>query len=167
MIYTKEEKLKVIRDYLDGTFVYPPNLTKNQKDNIKKRIKRWAGAYLAKGEEALEPKKNHYSYEDKKYAVERFLAGESKYQIAFSFGMKDAKTIRLWVKRYQKYGWDGLKEDGNVRKYFNTKAATKTKLKQAEEEITFLRNKVKELNIEVEYLKKLIALVNQRRGQQI
>ena len=167
MIYSKEEKLKVIKDYLDGTFIYPSNLTRQQKNNLKKKIKKWVGAYLAKGEEALEPKKHRYTYEDKKYAIERFLAGESKYQIAFSFGMKDAKTIRLWVRRYQEYGWIGLKEDGNTKKYFNVKASTQTKLKQAEEEITFLRNKIKELDVEVEYLKKLIALVNQRRGQQI
>ena len=167
MVYTKEEKLKIIKDYLDGSFVYPPNITHQQKDNIKKRIKKWVGAYLAKGEEALEPKVKHYTYEDKKYAVERFLAGESKYQIAFSFGMKDTDTIRQWVRRYQEYGWNGLKTDGNAKKYFNVKVSIKAKLKQAEEEITFLRTKVKELDTEVEYLKKLIALVNQRRGQQI
>ena len=167
MIYSKEEKLKIIQDYLDGSFVYPPNITPQQRANIHKRIKKWVGAYLTKGEDSLEPKKHRYVYEDKKYAVERFLAGESKYQIAFSFGMKDTKTIRLWVRRYQEYGWDGLKEDGNTRKYFAAKVSTKAKLKQAEEEINSLRKKLKELDIEVEYLKKLIALVNQRRGQQI
>jgi transposase len=95
------------------------------------------------------------------------LAGESKYQIAFSFGMHDTDTIRKWVKDYETYGWAGLKTDGNAKKYFNVKVTIRTKLKQAEEEISFLRNKVKELDIEVEYLKKLIALVSQRRDRQI
>ena len=167
MVYTKDEKMQVIKEYLDGTFVFPPNLTRQQKDNIRKRIKKWIGVYQLHGEKALEPKQKHYSYEDKKYAVERFLAGESKYQIAFSFGMQDTDTIRKWVKDYQNYGWAGLKTDGNAKKYFNVKVNIRTKLKQAEEEIIFLRNKVKELNIEKEYLKKLIALVNQRRDQQI
>ena len=79
MVYTKEEKLRVIRLYLDaGIIEYPPNADIRMKNNIQKRIKKWVGAYKEKGEDALEPRVKHYSYEDKKYAVERLLAGESK-----------------------------------------------------------------------------------------
>ena len=166
MIYSKEEKLKVVKMYLDGVIEYPPNATRQQKDNIRKKIKKWVGVYKAYGEEGLEPKKNTYTYEDKKYVVERLLAGESQYQVAFSLGTSNTKEVRRWLRIYRECGWEGLKKDGNANKYFNIKKSKATKLKEAEEEIEFLRQKVKELNIEVEYLKKLIALVSKRRDQQ-
>lgn len=167
MVYTKEEKLKIVRMYLDGVIEYPSNATPQQKNNIRKKIKKWVGVYKAQGEKGLEPKTHRYTYEDKKYVVERLLAGESQYQVSFSLGIVNTKQVRKWLRIYREYGWEGLKKDGNANKYFNIKKSTKTKLKEAEEEIKFLRSKVKELNIEVEYLKKLNALVKQRRGHQI
>ena len=167
MVYSKEDKLKVIKLYLDaGIIEYPPNATPMMKNNIQKRIKKWVGVYKEKGEKGLEPKVKRYAYEDKKFAVERILAGESKYQIAFSFGMQDTKQLRKWEKLYREYGWAGLKKDGNKQKYFNVKASTASKLKEAENEIAFLRTKIKELNTEIEYLKKLNALVSKRRDLQ-
>ena len=78
MVYTKEEKLEVIRLYLDfGIIKYPEGITAQQKENIKKRVKSWVGVYKAKGEEGLEPKRKSYSYQDKKHAIERLLAGET------------------------------------------------------------------------------------------
>lgn len=167
MVYSKEQKLKIIKEYLDGQFVYPPNITTQQKENIRKKIKKWVGVYQAKGEEGLEPKVKRFSYQDKKYAIERLLSGESKYQVAFSMGMYDTKRLRTWEKIYRESGFEGLRLDGNKQKYFTVRVANKTKLKQAEEEIKFLRNKIRELDIEVEYLKKLIALVNKRRESQM
>ena len=165
MVYTKEEKLRIVKLYLDGIIEYPPNVTPRQKDNIRKRIKKWVGVYKAQGEDALEPRVKSYTYEDKKYAVERILAGESQYQVAFSLGTTNTKDIRKWIKQYQENGWNGLRKDGNRKKYFNVKVRVTTKLKEAQEEIEFLRKKIKEQNIEIEYLKKLNALVNQRRDQ--
>ena len=74
--------------------------------------------------------------------------------------------LRKWEKLYLQYGWDGLKIDGNKKKYFNVKVTTASKLKEAQKEIDFLRQKVKELNTEIDYLKKLIALVSKRKGLQ-
>ena len=165
MVYTKEEKLRVVKLYLDGIIEYPPNATPRQKDNIRKKIKKWVGVYKAQGEAALEPRTKSYTYEDKKFAVERILAGESQYQVAFSLGTTNTKDIRKWIRQYQENGWNGLRKDGNKNKYFNVKVRVTTKLKEAQEEIEFLRKKIKEQSIEIEYLKKLNALVNQRRGQ--
>ena len=81
-------------------------------------------------------------------------------------GMCDTKRLRIWEKRYKEYSWDGLKYDGNKKKYFNVKVTTASKLKEDEKEIEYLRQKVKELNIEIDYLKKLNALVLKRKGQQ-
>ena len=167
MNYTVEEKVRVVRLYLDGVIEYPPNATPQQKENIRKKIKKWVGVYKAHGEEGLEPKKKSYSYEDKKYCVERLLAGDSQYQVAFSLGTTSTKQVRKWLRIYRECGFEGLKKDGNKTKYFNIKKTNATKLKEAEEEISFLRSKIRELNIELEYVKKLNALVSKRRNHQI
>ena len=73
MIYTKEEKLRVVKLYLNGVIEYPPNATHHQRDNIRKRIKEWVGLYKAHGEEGLEPKNHEYSFETKKKAVQMIL----------------------------------------------------------------------------------------------
>ncbi len=38
MVYSKEQKLKIIKEYLDGQFVYPPNITTLQKKNIRTKM---------------------------------------------------------------------------------------------------------------------------------
>lgn len=162
MNYTVEQKMRVIRLYLDkGIIEYPPNATPYQKDNIRKRVKKWVGVYKEKGEEGLIPKTKSYSFLDRKHAVERILNGESKYQVAFSLGISDTDTLRKWVSRYRHFGWDGLR-DGNAQKYFISKNSKLEKIKELELENDQLKKTIDDLNVEVEYLKKLIALVSQR-----
>ena len=47
MVYTKKEKLRIIKEYLDGTYVYPPNISRQERENIRKRIIKLVGAYQA------------------------------------------------------------------------------------------------------------------------
>ena len=166
MVYTKEEKLEVIRLYLDfGIIRYPEGISPQQKENIKKRVKAWVGVYKAKGEEGLEPKRNSYSYQDKKHAIERLLAGESKYQVAYSLGILDTDTLRKWMNKYRKYGFDAFREyDSQKQRYFNKTYKKEEKIKVLEEELKKAIKEKHELEVEVEYLKKLIALV-QKKGQ--
>lgn len=166
MVYTKEEKLEVIRLYLDfGIIKYPEGITAQQKENIKKRVKSWVGVYKAKGEEGLEPKRKSYSYQDKKHAIERLLAGESKYQVAYSLGIHDTDTLRKWMSKYRKYGFDAFREyDSQKQRYFNKTYRKEEKIKILEEELKRVIKEKHNLEVEVEYLKKLIALV-QEKGQ--
>lgn len=166
MVYTVEEKLQVIKLYLErGIIRYPEGATARQKENIRKKIRKWVGVYKEKGEEGLAPKRKSYSYKDKKFAIERLLAGESKYQVAFSMGLSDTDTLRKWMNKYRKYGFDAFKEDASQsQRYFDKTLQRKEQLKALEEEVKVLERENKELKAEIEYLKKLIALV-QEKGQ--
>ena len=159
MIYSKEEKLRVVKLYLNGVIEYPPNATHHQKDNIRKRIKEWVGLYKAGGEEALEPKCHEYSFEIKKKAVQMVLDGHSRYQTMFQLGIKDRKRLRIWIKRYEEQGWKGLKYDGNANKYFQTGYRGTKRTKALEEEILSLKKQIQTLEVEIEYLKKVQALI--------
>ena len=158
MVYSKEDKLRIIKLYLEGVDVCPDNLSKQQKANLMKRIKGWVHVYRLHGEAGLEPKTKQYSQKERINAVERVLAGESQYQVSYSLGLSDRGTIRDWIRRYEKYGPEGLK-DGNAAKYFNsiTKSVNDTAFLQEENKL--LRNKINELEAEIKYLKKLQALI--------
>ena len=110
-------------------------------------------------------KKKSYSYQDKKHAIERLLAGESKYQVAYSLGIHDTDTLRKWMSKYRKYGFDAFREyDSQQQRYFNKTYRKEEKIKILEEELKRVIKEKHDLEVEVEYLKKLIALV-QEKGQ--
>lgn len=159
MIYSKEEKLRVVKLYLNGVIEYPPNATHHQKDNIRKRIKEWVGLYKAQGEEGLEPKNHEYSFETKKKAVQMVLDGQSTYQTMFQLGIKDRNRIRKWMKKYEEGGWKGLKEDKNANRYFKTGYRGTQRSKVLENEIINLKKQIQLLEAEIEYLKKVQTLI--------
>ncbi len=159
MVYSKEEKLRVVKLYLNGVIEYPPNATHHQKDNIRKRIKEWVGLYQAQGEEGLEPKAHAYSFEIKKKAVQMVLDGESRYQVMFKLGIQDRKCIRKWVLKYENGGWNALKEDKNANKYFQVGYRGTNRTKALEDEIVSLRKQIQILEAEVDYLKKVQTLI--------
>ena len=164
MVYTKDEKMEIVRWYLDtGKITFPENATHRQKDNIRKRVRYWVGIYKEKGEEGLEPKRKSYSYLDKKRAIERILNGESTYQVAFSLGITDRGTLKKWLNKYRKYGFDAFREyDSQKQRYFNKTLKKEERIKELERELREILDENKQLKVEVTYLKKLIALVQER-----
>lgn len=163
MRYTKEEKLRVVKLFLDyGIIEYPEGITTKEKTNIRKKVRKWVGVYRAYGEEGLEQKCRSYSFEDKKYAVERVLNGESQYQVAFSLGVTNTKQIREWVQKYNELGWDGLKTKGDKLRFFELAKTKEQRFKELEKENSSLKKIIEEKNLEIEYLKKLEALVSVR-----
>ena len=157
MTYTKEDKLRIVKLYLEGVQVCPEDLSPSQKNNLKKKIKRWVATYKNFGEEGLEPRTRRFTAEQKLEAIERVLKGESRYQVSYSLGITK-ETLRDWISKYMKYGRDGIK-DPNEAVYFKSNNDDKTGLSNLLEENARLKTKINELEIEVEYLKKLNALI--------
>ena len=158
MVYSKEDKLRIIKLYLEGVNIYPPDLTPQQKDNMRKRIKNWVNVYKKFGEQGLELKAHRYTPEQKIAAVERVLNGESRYQVSYSLGLTNRDTIRDWIRKYEKYGKDAFK-DPNKQVYFKAVCENKNDTAFFKEENRLLKEKIIELEAEIEYLKKLQALI--------
>lgn len=55
------------------------------------------------------PTKTRHTYEVKRLIVERFLAGESKPELAQEFQLSSPKLIEAWVRRYRAEGEEGLR----------------------------------------------------------
>lgn len=160
MRYTKEFKLECIRKYKAGEHIDDPGGCKHKTFQHKVRI--WSRIYESLGEIGLEHKKPKRTWQDKMNMIQRVLNGESISEVAYSNGTQDS-LLSKWFKIYQESGIDGLKLDKRGRppkmaKRPKTSNGTKTK-EELEKELEYLR-------AENEYLKKLSALVQKRKGRQ-
>lgn len=162
MRWTKEEKLKMVLEYKKNRCT--PFVEGCSKRTMYRRIKAWAKVYDIYGESGLEHRRRHWTYEDKINAVQRVLDGESYHEVAHSLGMSNITQMITWHRKYLELGWDGLKLDGRGRE---RKMGNKpSKSKSQSEEIVELRKRLEYLEAENAYLKKLAALVQQRKAQE-
>lgn len=106
-----------------------------------------------------------YTADYKFKIVLRVLGGESKAMIETETGINSGQ-IHAWCKRYEKLGYNGLKTDlrgahMKAKKKVIKPEGTLTK----DEEIKFLKEKNEQLEMELDLIKKLNALVQQRKEQ--
>ena len=130
-------------------------------------IRNWARVYDLYRENGLEHQSRHWTPEDKICVVQRILGGESYHEVAHSLGMSTKTQVMIWHRKYLELGWDGLKLDGRGRKRkMGSKPIKPSKSKSQAEEIVELRKRLEYLEAENAYLKKLAALVQQRKAQE-
>ena len=160
MRFTKEFKLECVRKYKSGERIVNPGGCKHK--TFWNTVVEWVRIYDAVGEIGLEHKKTKRAWQDKMDMIHRVLDGESISEVALSNGIKH-DLLSKWYKIYQESGVEGLKLDRRGRppkmaKKPKTSNETKTK-EELEKELEYLR-------AENEYLKKLNALVQKRKGRQ-
>ena len=165
MRWTKEEKLKMVLEYKKNGFT--PYVEGCSRKTIRDHINIWAKVYDVYGERGLEHRSRHWTYGDKINAVQRVLDGESYHEVAHSLGMSTKTQVMTWHRKYLELGWVGLKLDGRGRKRkMGNKPVKPSKSKSQAEEIVELRKRLEYLESENAYLKKLAALVQQRKAQE-
>ena len=146
---------------------FTPTVEGCSRVTMHNRIRVWAKVYDLCGESGLEHRSRRWTYEDKANAVQRLLGGESYHEVAHSLGMSDLAQITTWHRKYLELGWEGLKLDGRGRKRkMGNKPVKPSKSKSQAEEIVELRKRLEYLEAENAYLKKLAALVQQRKAQE-
>lgn len=104
--YSKEFKLKVVLDYLDGKTscknVLDPSGTAIISDSL---VLKWTEKYRAYGEAGLERRvrNNSYSKEFKQHVVQEYLSGAYSYfDLAIKYQIPSDGIINVWVLRYTK-----------------------------------------------------------------
>lgn len=165
MRWTKEEKLKMVLEYKKNGFT--PIVEGCSKETMYGHVRKWTKVYDLHGKGGLEHRSRRWTYEDKVNAVQRVLDGESYHEVAHSLGMSSETQVLTWHRKYLELGWDGLKLDGRGRKRkMGNKPTKPSKSKSQAEEIVELRKRLEYLEAENAYLKKLAALVQQRKAQE-
>ena len=155
----------MVLEYKKSGFI--PIMDGCSRKTMYNRILRWTKIYDIYGKSSLEHRSRHWTFEDKIYAVQRVLDGESYYEVAHSLGVSNITQIATWHRKYLELGWDGLKLDGRGRKRkMGNKPTKPSKSKSQADEIVELRKRLEYLEAENAYLKKLAALVQQRKAQE-
>ena len=164
MRYSKEFKLECVHRYKNGDHIEDPPGVKHRP--FHDQLLRWIRIYDSLGEEGLEHGRPTLDINQRIELINRVESGESQQSVALSAGIQAALLIK-WHKIYKESGIDGLKllkrgskpsmakQDNKVAKK-DPKDMTREELLEALEMAT----------IEVEYLKKLSALVQKRKAQE-
>ena len=133
--------------------------------------------YRLHGEEVLIKQSNRkYSPEFKLKVLNQYLNGEAKNALAVEYDI-ERSMIDSWLKRYEKDGYNGLidKKKGRPPKMKKEEALNEMVSEDNDEvksesadkaRIKLLEKKNKELEAEVAYLKKLNALVQERKKRE-
>ncbi len=141
-------------------------------------IKRMIRKYRVHGPDSLvKTSKRVFPLERKYEVLCRYQKGESLNSLSIEYDIENV-TILSWLKRYEKDGYNGLidkkkgrppkiKKDDDVINEAVHKDSNKTKTESTDKaKIKLLEKKNKELETEVAYLKKLNALVQERKKRE-
>lgn len=166
-----EDKLKIIERYEDEHLISVISKKFKVCTSVIERIER---QYREHGIESfkIKGKNKKYSPEFKMEIVNRILNGEAKTSIAaelcVNFGM-----IHSWFKKYQELGYNGLvnQKKGRPPKVKPNKEQVKINtnyvtLDNKDKLIKEQQERIAQLEMENDLLKKLRALVQQRKKQQ-
>ena len=164
MRYSEEYKLGCIRKYKNGENIQDPGGCKHKTFHDK--VRHWVRIYDKLGEVGLEHKKPKLTIEDKIEICNRVSNGETMTEVAISYGRQEDFISKIY-KNYLQRGIDGLKS--------NKKKGKPPTMKEKEidiknlsdkEKIKALEKQIELQQIEIEYLKKLSALVQARKDRE-
>lgn len=165
-----DDKLKIIAMYETGHSISEISKKFKVCKSVVEQIER---QYREHGIVSFKSKGKNmkYSPEFKLEIVDRVLKGESKCGIASEICV-NVGMIHYWVKKYQELGYNGLTtKQGRPSKMKNKNKQVKTntyfeKSDDKDKRIKELEKRNAQLEMENDLLKKLRALVQQRKEQQ-
>ena len=171
MKLTTKDKLKIIMLYEKGYSVSKIMSKFKVAHTTVERIER---QYREHGIESFKKKKmRHYSAEFKYTAIKRVQGGESILSVASSLLINEA-ILCNWIKKYNELGYNGLEGKKSKKRppnMINEKEKESNKQNDSLEinerlQLEQLKQENQQLKMEVDLLKKLNALVQQRKQQQ-
>ncbi len=167
MKYDWEFKIECVEEYLKGRWKDKPDNDHISDRTFHDYITEWTRIYKLYGIDGLKhsPANKVWTAEERYELVAKVLAGHPIKTTAREAGIA-AGQLYQWVRKYKLYGYDGLQ----LRKGRKSKEpAMKDKpgeLTQTEkEELIFLRRQNEYLKAENAYLKKLRALIVQKKAE--
>ena len=161
---TYEDKIEMYQEYKKG--IGYGKLAK--KYNVGKVVAEYLLYLIDKhGYEILRKNKNRqYPKHVKEEAINRVLVdGEAKWTVALDFGLPSVGMLSNWISKYKENGYN-IVERKRGRPTMNKKELKIKKSETIEEENERLKKENLYLKAELEYSKKLRAVVQARKNQQ-
>lgn len=169
MKYSRKFKLDCVEKYKSGIYIPVPERSKANHHDFMHLVRDWNRLFDLYGVDGLKKRySNKILTADERFeCVTRVLAGESMRKVAFD-NQIGAGSLYQWVQKYKFYGYDGLKLKKG-RKPKNPIMSKDNKLKDLtkseKEELIILRKQNEYLKAENAYLKKLRALIVQKKAE--
>lgn len=159
--FTTEDKVQAALCYLEGKESSHEIARSMGTDN--KTILNWAKQYEYNGTEAFIKRYTNYSAQFKldvlNYMIEN---GTSSLETAAIFNIATPSTLRVWKKLFETQGFDALQSKKKGRPSMKKESNKQPKQAPAEGSTEALQARIKQLEMENEYLKKLNALVQNK-----
>lgn len=161
-----EDKLEIIKLRDEGkTWSALSKKYKINESNLRYLYK----LYQVHGIETLEHKYTSFTKDVKVKIINEALDGASMESISIKYKLSNSGTLIRWLKEFKENCYNVvIKPKGRPITMKNNKANEVSKVNNsetAEEEITRLKKKLEYQNAEIEYLKKLRALVQEKNQQ--
>ena len=160
---TVEDKKEIIRLHFDK-YYGESTLAKKfgiSKSNINLLVRR----YELHGDKIFDKTYKVISSETKLEIIQKYKNGCSKKQLAIEY-LVTITQINKWVTQYEELGYDGLENKKKGRPPAMKRETTPIDQNDKDALLKAKDDRIKELECEVEALKKLRALVQQRSTQQ-
>ena len=164
--YSNEFRLKIVEEYLSGKSG-GIKLIAHKYGIAHSDVSQWAHLYIEGGYDALTKVPGSYDGKYKIHIVEYMHQNcLSLRQTAAKFGIADHKTIGKWEKIYLQEGKEALMEERRGKSLklppTNKDDSSRVSINSNED----LLAEVQRLRMENEYLKKLIALTQEREKEE-
>ena len=164
MKYSKEFKLECIRKRKEGIYIATPSGFR-ERDCFLNQVRDWARIYDSLGEAGLEHGRPTLDIDQRLELIRRVENGESYKSAALSAGIGDDLLIK-WHKIYMEKGIDGLKSIKRGKPSMKNKRPDSAKKKDSDKTKEELLEELEYVRAENEYLKKLSALVQERKARE-
>ena len=170
MALTSEEKRQIIALRKKGMSMTSLALKFNVNKTTVKRLFR---KYLLHGDEIFEDnfKRRQYSDEMKLKIIKEYYEGSSKISLSIKYLLSEG-LLTEWIKIYDTLGYNGftvkkwgrpnMKDEKELLESLEKEDLSKPLTDEERKELLSLRSKLKQLEMENEFLKKLDALVQKR-----
>ena len=171
MKYSYEFKLECVNNYKQGKQnVKPEWMTPKE---FRDKVREWVRLFDLYGPDGLKHKRFYkgWTKEERYELVAKVLAGQSVTSAAIDAGINPGQLYQ-WVRKYKQYGYDGLELNHRGRPPKEGVIMNKSKkekplqlTKSEREELILLREKNRQNEAEIAYLKKLTALTVKKRAE--
>jgi transposase len=166
--YTEQFKLEVIEHYLTGSAGF--TTISRQYSVPRSLVQRWVRYFRLHGAASLKRSAVRYSAAFKLSVLKHMWENDLSYgQVSTQFDIRDQCAVGAWERGYQRGGFDALEPNPRSRsKKMPTPKDTETLPSSSPDDETRTRQDLlvenKRLRMELEYLKKLDALVQSKQS---
>lgn len=159
--FTAEDKLQAVKCYLNGN--KSSNEIAKSMGTDKKAILKWVKQYEYNSFEAFIKPYTNYTQQFKLDVLNFMIEnGTSLNETAAIFKIPAPSTISVWRKQYETQGLDALQSKKKGRPSLKKESNHHPKQSPVEGSREALEARIKQLEMENEYLKKLNALVQSK-----